>query len=105
VVLAAVVEMQVGRDDGAHLVDGNAVVAQRLIKVVMHRRVELVDEGVADADAGVNEDRASGVQHKVGEHRECRPCPWQVRRRGDVRQVKAMDAGHSGGLTRTMSGA
>jgi hypothetical protein len=99
VALAAVVEVEVGGDDGADFVDGDAVVAQHLIEVVVHRRVELIDEGVPDADAAVDEDRASGVQHKVGEHRERRPCPWQVRRRGDVGQVKAMDAGHFGGLT------
>jgi hypothetical protein len=93
------VEVRVGRDDGADLVDGDAVLAQRLIEVVVHRRVELIDIGVPDADAAVDEDRASGVQHEVGEHWQRRPCPWQVRRRGDVGQVNAMDARHFGGLT------
>ena len=67
VVLAAVIEVEVRRDDHCDVIDRDAVAVQSLVEIVVDRRVELVDEGVPDADARVDQDRAARMQHEVGE--------------------------------------
>jgi hypothetical protein len=94
VVLAAVVEVEVGRDDRRDVARADAVPVERLVEVVVDRRVQLVDERVPDAHTGVDQDGSGGVQHEVGEHRERWPRPWQVRRGRDVGEVKSVDVDH-----------
>ena len=94
VVLPAVVEVQVRGDDGADIIDGNAVAAQCVYEVVVHRRVEVIDEGVPDAHARVDQNRPGWVHHKVREHRVGRPRPRQVWRWRDIGQMEWVDLDH-----------
>jgi hypothetical protein len=94
VVLATVVEVQMRGNHGVDVFDPNAVSAQCLVQVVMHRRVQPVDEGAVGSNPCVDDDWPGWVRNEIAADRKCRSRPRKVRRWRDISQVQAMYADH-----------